>query len=44
VQTGLIIGFVLFIISEIFAFFSVFWAYFYASLSPAIEIGEYGHL
>ena len=39
VQTGLIIGFVLFIISEIFAFFSVFWAYFYASLSPAIEIG-----
>jgi cytochrome c oxidase subunit 3 len=39
VQTGLIIGFVLFIVSEIFAFFSVFWAFFYASLSPAIEIG-----
>jgi cytochrome c oxidase subunit 3 len=39
VQTGLIIGLVLFIISEICVFFSVFWAFFYASLSPAIEIG-----
>jgi len=39
VQKGLVIGFVLFVISEIFVFFSVFWAYFYASLSPAIEIG-----
>lgn len=39
VQTGLIIGVVLFIVSEIFAFFSVFWAFFYASLAPAIEIG-----
>lgn len=39
VQKGLIIGIVLFIISEIFAFFSVFWAFFHSSLSPAIEIG-----
>jgi cytochrome c oxidase subunit 3 len=39
VQKGLIIGLVLFIISEVFAFLSVFWAFFYASLSPAIEIG-----
>jgi len=28
VQKGLIIGIVLFIISEVFAFFSVFWAFF----------------
>lgn len=39
VQKGLIMGIVLFIVSEVFAFFSVFWAFFYASLSPAIEIG-----
>ena len=39
VQKGLIIGIVLFIVSEIFAFFSVFWAFFHSSLSPAIEIG-----
>src|SRR6201990_289679 len=39
VQKGLIIGIVLFIISEVFAFFSVFWAFFHSSLSPAIEIG-----
>lgn len=44
VQKGLIIGIVLFIISEVFAFFSVFWAFFHSSLSPAIEIEEYGHL
>ena len=39
VQKGLSLGIVLFIISEIFAFLSVFWAFFHASLSPAIEIG-----
>nr|YP_010990972.1 cytochrome c oxidase subunit 3 [Pappia fissilis]WOX61245.1 cytochrome c oxidase subunit 3 [Pappia fissilis] len=39
VQKGLIIGFILFIISEVFAFLSVFWAFFHSSLSPAIEIG-----
>ena len=40
VQRGLIIGFILFVISEVFAFLSVFWAYFHSSLSPAIEIGS----
>ena len=40
VQKGLIIGFILFIISEVFAFLSVFWAFFHSSLSPAIEIGS----
>nr|YP_010721289.1 cytochrome c oxidase subunit 3 [Cyathus jiayuguanensis]WDS46483.1 cytochrome c oxidase subunit 3 [Cyathus jiayuguanensis] len=39
VKDGIMIGVVLFIISEVFAFLSVFWAYFHSSLSPAIEIG-----
>ena len=39
VQKGLLIGMVLFIVSEVFAFVSVFWAFFHSSLSPAIEIG-----
>ena len=39
VQNGLVIGFVLFIVSEAFAFLSVFWAFFHSSLSPAVEIG-----
>lgn len=39
VQKGLSLGVVLFIISEIFAFLSVFWAFFHSSLSPAVEIG-----
>ena len=39
VKRGLTIGFALFIISEIMAFLSVFWAYFHSSLAPAVEIG-----
>jgi len=39
VQKGLTIGVLLFIVSEVFAFLSVFWAFFHSSLSPAIEIG-----
>ena len=39
VTKGLTLGIVLFIISEVFAFLSVFWAFFHSSLSPAIEIG-----
>ena len=39
VQKGLSIGIVLFIISEVFAFLSVFWAFFHSSLSPTVEIG-----
>ena len=38
VKRGLTIGFALFIISEIMAFLSVFWAYFHSSLAPAVEI------
>ena len=39
VKRGLTIGFALFIISELMAFFSVFWAYFHSSLAPTPEIG-----
>ncbi|KDQ05585.1 hypothetical protein BOTBODRAFT_629137 [Botryobasidium botryosum FD-172 SS1] len=39
VQKGLTLGVALFIVSEVFAFLSVFWAYFHSSLAPTIEIG-----
>jgi cytochrome c oxidase subunit 3 len=39
VKSGLIIGVVLFIVSEGFAFLSIFWAFFHSSLTPSIEIG-----
>lgn len=40
VQQGLIIGFSLFILSEVMAFFSVFWGFFHSSLSPDVFIGS----
>jgi len=40
VQTGLKIGVVLFIVSEVMFFFAFFWAFFHSSLAPAIEIGS----
>nr|YP_009735106.1 cytochrome c oxidase subunit III [Acropyga fuhrmanni]QBG38602.1 cytochrome c oxidase subunit III [Acropyga fuhrmanni] len=40
VYNGLKMGMILFIISEIFFFFSFFWAYFHSSLAPSIEIGQ----
>lgn len=39
VKSGITIGFLLFIISEAFAFFSVFWSFFHSALSPSVEIG-----
>jgi len=39
VKNGLMLGVLLFIVSELFVFLSVFWAFFHSSLSPAIEIG-----
>jgi len=39
VVKGLLIGFLLFLVSELFVFVSVFWAYFHSSLVAAIEIG-----
>ena len=40
VTTGLRLGFILFIISEVFFFVSFFWAYLHFALSPAVEIGS----
>jgi len=40
VRFGIAQGFNLFIISEIMAFLSVFWAYLHSSLSPAVELGS----
>ena len=40
VQRGLNIGFALFILSEVMAFFSVFWGFFHSSLSPDVFIGS----
>lgn len=39
VRNGLRFGIVLFIVSEIMFFFSLFWAFFHYSLSPSIEFG-----
>jgi cytochrome c oxidase subunit 3 len=40
VQRGLRYGMLLFILSEVMFFLAFFWAFFHASLSPAIEIGS----
>jgi len=40
VQVGLRLGFLLFILSEVALFFSLFWAYLHSSLSPATELGS----
>lgn len=39
VQRGLLIGFLLFLLSEIMLFVSFFWSFFHSSLSPAVELG-----
>jgi heme/copper-type cytochrome/quinol oxidase subunit 3 len=39
VQRNIRLGMVLFILSEVFFFFSFFWAFFHSSLSPSIAIG-----
>lgn len=39
IQRNLKIGMILFILSEVFFFFSFFWAFFHSSLSPSIAIG-----
>nr|QUL61629.1 cytochrome c oxidase subunit 3 [Coenobita brevimanus] len=39
VVAGLRWGMILFIVSEVFFFFSFFWAFFHSSLAPAVEIG-----
>lgn len=39
VQKGLTLGYILFLLSEIFLFMSFFWGYFHSSLSPTLELG-----
>jgi cytochrome c oxidase subunit 3 len=39
VQHGINIGFALFIISEIFFFLAIFWAFFHSAISPDVEVG-----
>nr|QKX48630.1 cytochrome c oxidase subunit III [Allacma fusca] len=39
VLSGMKLGMVLFIISEVFFFLSFFWAFFHSSLSPSVELG-----
>lgn len=40
VQKGLSLGVALFIVSEIFFFLSIFWAFFHSSLAPTVELGS----
>nr|DBA44236.1 TPA_asm: cytochrome c oxidase subunit III [Symmetromphalus regularis] len=39
VYSGLCLGMILFIVSEVLFFFAFFWAYFHSSLAPTLEIG-----
>ena len=41
VQKGLNMGVALFIVSEIFFFISIFWAYFHSALAPTVELGSH---
>nr|YP_010904380.1 cytochrome c oxidase subunit III [Heteropoda venatoria]WCS92210.1 cytochrome c oxidase subunit III [Heteropoda venatoria] len=41
VLSGLMVGMILFIVSEVFFFISFFWAFFHSSLSPTVELGSY---
>jgi len=40
VARGITIGFALFVVSEIFFFFSIFWGYFHSALAPTVELGS----
>jgi cytochrome c oxidase subunit 3 len=40
VSSGLRVGVVLFIVSEVCFFFAFFWAFFHSSLAPAVELGN----
>jgi len=40
VQKGINIGVALFIVSEVFFFLAVFWAFFHSAISPDVEIGS----
>lgn len=40
VRNGILIGYLLFILTEVLFFVGIFWAYFHAALSPTIELGS----
>jgi len=40
VSAGLTLGFILFVISEVFFFLSIFWAFFHSALAPTVELGS----
>jgi len=40
VRAGLSLGFLLFVISEVFFFLSFFWAFFHSALAPTVELGS----
>lgn len=40
VVTGLRVGMVLFILSEVCFFFAFFWAFFHRRLAPTVELGN----
>lgn len=39
VRKGLMLGFILFVISEVMFFVSFFWAFFHSALAPVVELG-----
>jgi cytochrome c oxidase subunit 3 len=39
VQNGIYVSFLVFLVTEIMLFLSLFWAFFHSSLAPAIELG-----
>jgi cytochrome c oxidase subunit 3 len=39
VRKGLTLGFILFVISEVFFFLGFFWAFFHSALAPVVELG-----
>lgn len=39
VQKGISMGVILFIISEVFFFISIFWSFFHSALAPTVELG-----
>nr|YP_003935023.1 cytochrome c oxidase subunit 3 [Groenewaldozyma salmanticensis]ADO51047.1 cytochrome c oxidase subunit 3 [Groenewaldozyma salmanticensis] len=40
VRKGLILGYILFLISEVMFFVGIFWAYIHSSMGPTVEIGS----
>ncbi len=39
VQRGIVLGFILFIVSEALFFLAIFWAFFHSALTPTVELG-----